>query len=143
MARLWGVGLILVAAIAAIWLVRRGHEPPPPSAPATSLPASLDPALQLPGASLLEGLGNYRFAVTSSPPDVQRWFDQGLMLTYGFNHDAAERSFLKALALDPQYAMCWWGAPHAWQFHDVPGFASSGHSACVPEHPARLQPIDA
>jgi hypothetical protein len=32
---------------------------------------------------------------------VQRWFDQGLMLTYGFNHDAAERSFLKATELDP------------------------------------------
>lgn len=110
MARLWGVVLIVVAAIAAIWLVRRGHESPPPSSPATSLPASLDPALQLPGASLLEGLGNHRFAVTSSHPDVQRWFDQGLMLTYGFNHDAAERSFLKALALDPQCAMCWWGS---------------------------------
>jgi hypothetical protein len=43
-------------------------------------------------------------------PDVQRWFDQGLMLAYGFNHDAAERSFLKAAQIDPQCAMCWWGA---------------------------------
>jgi tetratricopeptide (TPR) repeat protein len=41
---------------------------------------------------------------------VQRWFDQGLMLTYGFNHDAAERSFVKATELDPECAMCWWGA---------------------------------
>jgi tetratricopeptide (TPR) repeat protein len=32
------------------------------------------------------------------------------MLSYGFNHDAAERSFLKATQLDPECAMCWWGA---------------------------------
>jgi tetratricopeptide (TPR) repeat protein len=31
-------------------------------------------------------------------------------MTYGFNHDAAERSFLKAAELDPDCAMCWWGA---------------------------------
>ena len=41
---------------------------------------------------------------------MQRWFNQGLMLTFGFNHDAAERSFLKAAQLDPDCAMCWWGA---------------------------------
>ena len=62
------------------------------------------------GATLLEGLGEYRFEVSSKVPGVQRWFDQGLMLTYGFNHDAAERSFLKATQLDPECAMCWWGA---------------------------------
>jgi len=32
------------------------------------------------------------------------------MLTYGFNHDAAERTYLKATELDPECAMCWWGA---------------------------------
>ena len=32
------------------------------------------------------------------------------MLAYGFNHDAAERSFLKATELDPDCSMCWWGA---------------------------------
>ena len=62
------------------------------------------------GANLLAGLGNYHFQITSSKPEVQRWFDQGLMLTYGFNHDAAERSFLHATQLDPGCAMCWWGA---------------------------------
>ena len=62
------------------------------------------------GATLLEGLGDYTFPVTSSHPEVQRWFDQGLMLTYGFNHDAAERTYLKATELDPDCAMCWWGA---------------------------------
>ncbi len=110
MARLSAVGLLLVLAIAALWYVRRDSESPLQSSPTASSPAALDPALQLPGASLLDGLGQHRFAVTSSHPDVQRWFDQGLMLTYGFNHDAAARSFLKALTLDPECAMCWWGA---------------------------------
>jgi tetratricopeptide (TPR) repeat protein len=62
------------------------------------------------GATLLEGLGNYSMPVTTRNPEAQRWFNQGLMLAYGFNHDAAERSFRKATELDPECAMCWWGA---------------------------------
>ncbi len=62
------------------------------------------------GANLIEGLGDYSMPVTARSPNVQRWFDQGLAMTYGFNHDAAERSFLKAAELDPDCAMCWWGA---------------------------------
>lgn len=73
-------------------------------------PAVSPPQLAMVGAHLLDGLGDYHFPVSSGHPEVQRWFDQGLMLTYGFNHDAAERSFLKATELDPACAMCWWGA---------------------------------
>lgn len=80
----------------------------PQAAPAG--PAVSPPELAVAGANLLEGLGDHHFPVTTKHPDVQRWFDQGLMLAYGFNHDAAERSFLKATELDPDCAMCWWGA---------------------------------
>ncbi|HXW11040.1 MAG TPA: hypothetical protein VD737_10505 [Steroidobacteraceae bacterium] len=62
------------------------------------------------GATLIPGLGNYAFAITTSKPEAQRWFNQALMLTFGFNHDAAERSYLKAAEIDPDCAMCWWGA---------------------------------
>jgi tetratricopeptide (TPR) repeat protein len=62
------------------------------------------------GANLIEGLGDYSMRVTAKSPEVQRWFDQGLAMAYGFNHDAAERSFLKAAELDPDCAMCWWGS---------------------------------
>ena len=79
----------------------------PRSDPAT--PAVSPPQMAL-GSNLLEGLGNHHFPVSSRHPEVQRWFDQGLILAYGFNHDAAERAFLKATELDPQCAMCWWGA---------------------------------
>ena len=61
------------------------------------------------GTNLLEGLGNHHFPVTSSHPEVQRWFDQGLMLSYGFNHAGAVRSFREAQRRDPDCAMCWWG----------------------------------
>ncbi|MGB7739941.1 MAG: tetratricopeptide repeat protein, partial [Steroidobacteraceae bacterium] len=54
--------------------------------------------------------GNYQFKITTTQPEAQRWFNQALMLTFGFNHDAAERSYLKAAQLDPECAMCWWGA---------------------------------
>ncbi|MBJ7573677.1 hypothetical protein [Luteimonas sp. MC1828] len=73
-------------------------------------PRSSPPEMALVGAVLLEGLGDYSFPVSTTHPEVQRWFDQGLALTYGFNHDAAERAFLKATELDPACAMCWWGA---------------------------------
>jgi tetratricopeptide (TPR) repeat protein len=71
-----------------------------------SSPAAAPPV----GATLLPGLGTYAFKITTKQPEAQRWFNQGLMLTYGFNHDAAERSYLKAAELDPDCAMCWWGA---------------------------------
>ncbi len=70
---------------------------------ATPTAAQAEPAVSSPaeaalGATLLQGLGNYDFPVTSDHPEVQRWFNQALMLTYGFNHDAAERSFLQGHA---------------------------------------------
>ena len=40
---------------------------------------------------------------------AQQFFDQGLKLVYGFNHDEARRSFQRAAELDPKLAMAWWG----------------------------------
>lgn len=62
------------------------------------------------GATLLEGLGDYSRPISTDSAEAQRWFDQALMLTWGFNHQAAERSFLQAVSVDPECAMCWWGA---------------------------------
>jgi tetratricopeptide (TPR) repeat protein len=58
---------------------------------------------------LLAGLGDHHREVTTTSPEAQRYFDQGLALIYGFNHDAAVRSFDYALVLDPSCAMCAWG----------------------------------
>jgi tetratricopeptide (TPR) repeat protein len=64
-------------------------------------------------ARLLEGMGGYRFEITSANPLAQRFFDQGMVLAWGFNFAEAERSFLEAARLDPACAICWWGAAHA------------------------------
>ena len=101
------IGLVIAILAAGVLYTRSLRSPDAPTAaPVTPAPAPD----QIIGATLLDGLGNYSFAVTSKNPEVQRWFDQGLMLTFGFNHDAAERSFLRATQLDPDCAMCWWGA---------------------------------
>src|SRR5262249_17325801 len=42
----------------------------------------------------------------------QRYFDQGLRLAFGFNHDESTRSFARAAELDPRCAACFWGV--AW-----------------------------
>jgi tetratricopeptide (TPR) repeat protein len=59
--------------------------------------------------ALLTGLGSHHRPITSASPEAQRYFDQGLALIYGFNHDAAIKSFDYALVLDPACAMCAWG----------------------------------
>ncbi len=58
---------------------------------------------------LLDGLGDLHHPITTESELAQRYFDQGLVLTYGFNHEAAVRSFDAALAADPSCAMCAWG----------------------------------
>ena len=42
-------------------------------------------------------------------PEARRYFDQGMALSYGFNHAGAIRSFRRARELDPSCALCWWG----------------------------------
>lgn len=68
------------------------------------------PIAELPGANLIPGLGSHHFEITTTQAEANVWFDQGLALTYGFNHDAAERSFLRAAELDPECAICWMAA---------------------------------
>lgn len=65
------------------------------------------------GAVTMPDLGDWQRPVTTTSPEAQAFFDQGLALTYGFNHDEAARSYAKAGALDPSCAMCWWGAAYA------------------------------
>ncbi|MFP4308764.1 MAG: tetratricopeptide repeat protein [Desulfococcaceae bacterium] len=66
-------------------------------------------------APLFEGLGDHRHPAATDSKRTQRYFDQGLVLGFGFNHAEAHRSFLQAAEIDPDRAMAWWGA--AW----VPG----------------------
>lgn len=62
------------------------------------------------GAHLFDGMGDLHREVTTSSPQAQKYFDQGLTWYYAFNHDEAIKSFKNAAALDPKCAMAWWGA---------------------------------
>lgn len=58
---------------------------------------------------LIRGLAPIHYVISSSHPDVQSYFDQGISLLYGFEYAAAYQSFKKARTLDPNCAMCNWG----------------------------------
>ncbi len=59
---------------------------------------------------LLEGMGDHNHPITTDVELAQRFFNQGLILSYGFNHKEAERSFREAARLDSNCAMAYWGA---------------------------------
>jgi len=73
---------------------------------AAAVAAPLDEAPPMP---LYADLANSPFPVTTGNPQARRYFSQGLLLAYGFNHAGAVRSFRAAQRLDPGCAMCWWG----------------------------------
>lgn len=58
---------------------------------------------------LRDDLAVYHRPIKTTSKEAQRWFDQGLVLYYGFNHDAAIACFKKVAELDPKCAMAWWG----------------------------------
>lgn len=62
---------------------------------------------------LYDNLGTYHMAITTRSPVAQRYFDQGLRLTYGFNHDEAIKSYREGIREDSTCAMCWWGVAYA------------------------------
>jgi tetratricopeptide (TPR) repeat protein len=58
---------------------------------------------------LYDDLGTLHVPITTSNPKAQAYFDQGMRLTFGFNHAEAARAFRAAQRLDPGCAMCYWG----------------------------------
>jgi tetratricopeptide (TPR) repeat protein len=79
------------------------HPVQAPAAPAGS------PTAAVRSAPLFEGLGDYHLKITTRSELAQRYFDQGMTLSFGFNHAEAARSFREASRLDPECAMCSWG----------------------------------
>jgi tetratricopeptide (TPR) repeat protein len=60
-------------------------------------------------APLFEGLGDLQFPVSTKDSMVQKYFNQGIILAYAFNHAEAARSFYYASKLDTGCAMAFWG----------------------------------
>jgi tetratricopeptide (TPR) repeat protein len=61
------------------------------------------------GAPLFAGMGDFSMPITTNDADAQRYFDQGMVLAFAFNHAESIRSFKAAQTLDPDCGMCFWG----------------------------------
>jgi tetratricopeptide (TPR) repeat protein len=101
------------AAVALAPLIAAGF-PACASAPDAGTPKAESPRTE---ARLYDGYGGYHRAISTQSAEAQRWFDQGLQLLYGFNHDEAIRSFRRAAELDPSCGMAWWGVAYANGLH--------------------------
>src|SRR4030081_2222505 len=76
---------------------------------ATIYPIAQAKDVPAPPPQLMPGLGEVHHPVSTKNRQAQQFFDQGLALVYGFNHDEARKSFQRAAELDPKLAMAWWG----------------------------------
>jgi hypothetical protein len=73
---------------------------PPPSGTAPALPAHLMTG---------QGTEYIHFKITTTNPEAQKFFDQGIAQLHSFWAVEAERSFLQAAELDPSAPMPWFG----------------------------------
>lgn len=64
-------------------------------------------------APLFDNLGDLNFPISTKEELAQTFFNQGMKLTYAFNHAEAHRSFMEASRLDPNSAMTYWGQAYA------------------------------
>jgi tetratricopeptide (TPR) repeat protein len=62
-----------------------------------------------PLAPRLQNLGVHTFPTSTKNRRAQQFINQGLNLTYAFNHAEAARAFAEAARLDPTSAMAYWG----------------------------------
>jgi len=60
-------------------------------------------------APLFDNLGTHNFPITTNSELAQKYFNQGIILAYGFNHEEAFRSFEETARLDTNCAMAYWG----------------------------------
>ena len=95
------------------------------------------------------GLGSHKRTITTTSPEAQKYFNQGLNFYFGFNHSAAIRAFQAAANLDPDCAMTHWGialasGPHV-NFPMVPPPAAElawKELALAQEHAAHASTIE-
>ena len=84
---------------------------------------------------LMDNLGSHSHAITTDSDMAQGYFNQGLILSYAFNHELAVASFQEALKHDAECAMCYWGI--AWALG--PNINLPMDNAAVPNAWAALQ----
>lgn len=87
-------------------------------------------------------LGGFHYTVTTESKEAQTWFNRGLAMCYGFNHDEAVRCFQRALANDPGMPMALWGMAYAWG-PNINKMAVEPHQVARAEFALRLAKLHA
>jgi tetratricopeptide (TPR) repeat protein len=99
------VGLCLIWSFTNPPLIGQEHAHPPGMPTTGKSTAAATP--------LYDNLGTLHHTITTRAEAAQQYFDQGLRLTYAFNHDEAIKSFKEGLKHDSTCAMCYWGIAYA------------------------------
>ena len=58
-------------------------------------------------------VGSIHHQATTTSASALQWFDLGLAMCYGFNHEEAIRCFEESVKADPSMAMGYWGLAYA------------------------------
>jgi len=117
-----GLSLIAIAILLLVFITSQKVEKPLDASPKVAmnfikctstkfLLSDVDTTKQI--SPLFNNLGNLRFTISTKSDRVQAFFDQGLKLSYAFNHAEGHRSFLEASRLAPSVAMNYWGQAFA------------------------------
>jgi tetratricopeptide (TPR) repeat protein len=67
------------------------------------------PSMNPAGLTRVKGMGSGGFAADTKSAEAQAWFDYGLQLFHAFYHEEAKAAFKRAVAADPNCALCAWG----------------------------------
>ncbi len=100
---------VRAAVSVSILLLVSGGRAAAADGPGTATGAAAGAAADHAPVPLFDGLGGFSRKVTTTSPEAQRYFDQGLAFMFAFNHDEAIRAFRRASELDPRCAMAFWG----------------------------------
>ena len=102
MLRTFGAAALLVCLTSGVF----GSEEAVPGLSRLGVPFDEGPRLK---PWRMGGLGQVEFPITTSDPETQQWFNQGVALLHVYFYNEAERAFRWVLKLDPDCALAYWG----------------------------------
>ena len=114
------VFVVLTLLMASACSPSQQQQTPPPAAPpapttaatpatGTATAAAAPSSEASTPKGLFPGVGSHHHPIATTRPEAQVFFDQGMALVFGFNHEEAVRSFQRAAELDPKAPMPHWG----------------------------------
>jgi tetratricopeptide (TPR) repeat protein len=101
--------IVLVMTIAGFQGVASAQEKPMPNHVHYKEPAQQGVSPTGAIAPRLQKLGDHKFPVSTKNAQAQLFMNQGLNLSYAFNHAEAGRAYREAERLDPNLAIAFWG----------------------------------